>query len=96
MHIVEIPPSQLELELRLGGGLGVTTYGPMDYFMELISPAQAALDLAAAKAARARLRTATAANDRPSPGPPSTGRVYTRVLCTALPMAVVDATHTSI
>ena len=36
----------------------------MDYFMELISPAQAALDLAAAQAARARLRTATAAHDQ--------------------------------
>ena len=32
--------------------------------MELISPAQAALDLAAAQAARARLRTATAAHDQ--------------------------------
>ena len=37
---------------------------PMDYFMELISPAQAAIDLAAAKAARARLRTAAAAHDQ--------------------------------
>jgi hypothetical protein len=34
----------------------------MDYFMELIAPSQAALDLAAAKAARACL--STAANDQ--------------------------------
>jgi hypothetical protein len=52
----------------------------LGYFMELISPSQAALDLAAAKAARARL--STAADDK---------AVAAEHRYPALPMA--DAAH---